>query len=248
MKSRDKIEQFFKTANPSWWNPDCAHDNRFWLFKAQSDYIREKLKFHVHPNRANKALDAGCGRGIHSRLLAEMGYSVTSLDINTEMLGLTSKVCNSTLVQGSLEDMPFKSKTFNVVVSVGTSMHVSSIGNMMTEIRRVLCDDGVAIVSIANKFSLYVLWTTKINKHLRRHQGRYHRRQFTNRSFRMTAKTCGFEVIDSAGFAFVPPLSLVPGWRMNIINPMMSRFLSKPFDWILGKYLGCGVTFVLRKG
>lgn len=249
MKHRNQRDStsFFQNADASWWNPNCGHDNRFWLFKAQSEYIRKQLSRHVLDLSTIQALDAGCGRGIHSLLLRSLGYAVTSLDINAKMLALTGGIVDSTLVEGNLMNMPFGNASFEVVVSIGTSMHVPSVGSLISEIHRVLTPSGIAAVSMANKFSLYVLWTTRINSVLVNHQELYHRDQFTFWSFQKLLIEHGFQIVSSEGFATVPPISLKEGWRWNIINPMISKLFSGPFDWALGRYFGCGVTFIIRK-
>ncbi len=249
MKNRNNknIELFFRDADANWWNPNCGHDNRFWLFKAQSEYIREQLNLHVPICRNIRALDAGCGRGIHSRLLRNLGYLVTSLDLNPSMLALTSTIVDSYLVIGSLIDMPFDSHSFDVIVSIGTSMHVPTVETLLSEIHRVLTPEGIGVISMANKLSLYVLWTTRINPVLAKHQHLYHRDQFMTWNFKELLIQHGFEIVSSEGFAVVPPLSLKSGWRANIINPLMSKLLSWPFDKISGRYFGCGVTFIIRK-
>lgn len=246
-KKHSDIENFFRNANANWWNPNCGHDNRFWLFKAQSEYVRRQLGRNILKSEHIRALDAGCGRGIHSRLLRDLGYEVTSLDINPKMLALTGGIVSSALVEGNLMDMPFNDLSFDTVISIGTSMHVPSVDKLISEIYRVLNSKGIAAISMANRLSLYVLWTTKLNSVLANHQKVYHRDQFTFRSFRKLLIGHGFEILDSKGFAIIPPISLKEGWRCNIINPLLSRLLSLPFDWLLGKYFGCGVTFIVRK-
>jgi ubiquinone/menaquinone biosynthesis C-methylase UbiE len=244
---KDKIEAFFRTARVSWWNPNCDHDNRFWFFKAQSEYISEQLKKYSVILDGAAALDAGCGRGIHSKLLSELGCSVISMDINPDMLRLTSEVCGSVRIEGSLMAIPFESESFDIITSIGTTMHVPCIGIMMSEVSRVLKRGGIAAVSIANKYSLYVLWATKLNKRLVQHQSCYHRRQFSYWEFKTLIEAYKFSLLDTAGFALIPPLSLNEKWKGTVISPLVSKVASLPFDQILGKFFGCGVTFILKK-
>ena len=247
MKDKPDIETFFRTADACWWNPNCGNDNRFWFFKAQSRYIERELERCIGGQKDITALDAGCGRGIHSCLLQKLGCRTTSLDINPDMLKLTGTISNSTLVEGTLMNMPFDNKTFEIVISIGTSMHVKSISIMLSEIHRVLKNNGIAIISMANKFSLYILWTTKINHRLVQHQKLYHRTQSTFWEFKRMLPGQNFKIISSRGFAVIPPISLETGWRKNLISPLTSKILSFPLDWVLGQYFGCGVTFVIRK-
>jgi hypothetical protein len=126
-------------------------------------------------------------------------------------------------------------------------MHVPSVDMLISEIDRTLISEGIAVVSMANKLSLYVMWTTKINNVLVNHQKLYYRDQFTFWSFRKLLVQHGFKILSSRGFAIFPPISLKSEWHYNIINPFMSRILSRPFDRMLGRYFGCGVTFIIKK-
>jgi ubiquinone/menaquinone biosynthesis C-methylase UbiE len=163
------------------------------------------------------------------------------------LLVLTQQTAVSKCVEGTLMDMPFGDAEFDIVLSVGTSMHVPSIDTLFSEIYRVLKKNGIAVISMANKMSLYVQWTTRINRRLVRHQQLYHRRQFTYRQFKHLLVDKGFAVLDAAGFATICPISLKENWKNNIITPRTSKVLSFPLDQAVGKYLGCAITFILRK-
>ena len=56
-------------------------------------FVREKPFFRliVQNHGIASALDAGCGTGFHSLLLAQLGVSVTALDVSEEMLGLLER-------------------------------------------------------------------------------------------------------------------------------------------------------------
>lgn len=43
-------------------------------------------RLHVHPAATRKAVDLGCGPGFQSLALAQMGFAVTSIDANRQML------------------------------------------------------------------------------------------------------------------------------------------------------------------
>ncbi len=244
----NSIESFFRNADTKWWNPSYGYDNRFWIFKAQLEYVKTQLQKYIDIPQKITALDAGCGRGIHSQLLWNLGYRVTSFDINPSMLALTAKINQELiLVQGSLMNMPFANQSFSVVVSIGTSMHVPLIITMINEIYRILYRGGIAVISIANKFSIYVLWTTRMNKSFVQHQRLYCRRQYNPWYFRKILIRQGFYILDSRGFAVIPPISIYENWKGNIINPIASKILSCPLDWLFGRYLGCGITFIIQK-
>jgi glycine/sarcosine N-methyltransferase len=62
----------------------------------ESRFVREKPFFNliVQNQGIATALDAGCGTGFHSLLLARLGVSVTALDVSGEMLGLLERHAN----------------------------------------------------------------------------------------------------------------------------------------------------------
>jgi ubiquinone/menaquinone biosynthesis C-methylase UbiE len=71
-----------------------------------------------------RALDLGCGGGRHSELLASRGFSVSSVDINPQMLAATKERLRRAKLpgdirEGSILHIPYHSDTFDVVVTTG---------------------------------------------------------------------------------------------------------------------------------
>jgi len=243
----EKIEKIFQEKDIEWWNPVEGVDKRAWFFNKQLLFIKSVL-CDLRELGYSVALDAGCGRGRYSQLLRSIGFrSVFSLDINNEMLKTTLSCTITPCVQASLMKMPFEESSFDVVISIGTLMHVPYAELALREIYRVLKPSGVAIVSSANVFSLYSVWTTRLNPILAQHQNLYHRRQFSFWEFiRMLEKT-GFTLLESRGFSTISPLSILPRWKITIIPVFLSRWLSKILDPMFSKRFGCSLTFVLTK-
>jgi ubiquinone/menaquinone biosynthesis C-methylase UbiE len=248
MSRRKVIESFFERAPTSWWNPEGGHDKRVWFFKKQTQFIRAQLEKRIANLSSLQALDAGCGRGVHTLLLEKLGVGhVVSIDINHDMLLHTQEISSSDPINGSLMKLPFIDNSFDIVISVGTSMHVPRIKIFLSELHRVLKNQGHAAISFANSMSIYVFWVTRINGILKKHQRLYHRQQFTYCRFARLIKKQGFSILDCKGFAVVPPLSLKKEWQNTLISPFYSQLLSSPLDPFLGKYIGCGVTFIVQK-
>lgn len=241
------IEQFFRDADISWWNPANDIDKRFWFFNKQLTFIGSTLE-RTKEVGYTTALDAGSGRDVHSKLLKALGYrTVISLDINYKMLSITHSYAHTSCVQASLLKLPFDDSSMDVILSIGTSMHVPYVEIMLKEINRVLKNGGIAFISTANTLSLYTVWTIKLNPFLREHQQFYHRKQFTYWRFKKLLKEADFIVLESSGFGVIPPLSLFPRWKIPIVPLFLSRALSKLLDPFFAKRFGCALTFVLTK-
>lgn len=103
-----------------------------------------------------KVLDAACGEGYGSKILAEAAKSVIGLDISEEAVkDANIKYGNEKLsyINGSIQKLPFEEDSFDVIVSFETIEHVNEKcqQDFLREIMRVLKPDGTLIMSTPNK-------------------------------------------------------------------------------------------------
>ncbi len=104
--------------------------------------------------RGKTVLDAGCGEGYGSCLLAEAGSAVTGIDISEEAVRHAGeKYVRENLLYRVMDAnaMVFPDNSFDVVVSFQVIEHLHDAGKFLEEIRRVLKKDGRAIISTPNK-------------------------------------------------------------------------------------------------
>ncbi len=90
-------------------------------------------------------LDAGCGEGVLSILMAQQGAIVTGVDISApnimaarraaDEIGLADRL---TFLQGDAENLPFPNGSFDVVVSSHVLEHLPDFHRGLSEIRRVM--------------------------------------------------------------------------------------------------------------
>lgn len=120
-----------------------------------------------------KILDIGIGTGTYSILLAKQGANVVGFDISSEMLEIArtkskkSKV-KLKLVRGDAEDLPFKYKEFDKIVSASVPHDVGNFNRFIFECSRCLKKNGKLYLNIYNPFSLAGLVTyikIKLNLH-----------------------------------------------------------------------------------
>lgn len=103
---------------------------------------------------SKKVLDVACGEGYGSFLLANDASVVVGVDISTESVLHAQekyKKNNLSYVQGSATNLPFQEASFDVVVSFETIEHLYEQEEMIKEIKRVLKNDGVLIISSPNR-------------------------------------------------------------------------------------------------
>ena len=149
--------------------------------KLETEHMQRYLGFRDLVQGKN-VLDAACGEGYGSRILAEKAKSVIGLDISAKTVERANKnyasECNNLkYVCGSIASMEMiETDTIDVVVSFETIEHVDEgIQNaFMKEIKRVLKQDGILIMSTPNK---------RIYSDLYNYHNEYHVKEFYQEEF-----------------------------------------------------------------
>lgn len=87
------------------------------------------------------ALDLGCGNGIHTELLIEMGMSVTGVDVSpTALSRAQSRIAAADLpqplfVEALLSDLEFPNESFDLIISAGVLDYAGVLETRMTASR-----------------------------------------------------------------------------------------------------------------
>lgn len=104
-------------------------------------------------NEGCKTLDAGCGAGYGTALLAERAALVAGMDISEEAVQYARGAFvrpNLFFARGDCRSLPFPDNSFDRVVVFEVIEHVAEQANCLREIRRVLAPKGVLILSTPN--------------------------------------------------------------------------------------------------
>lgn len=101
-------------------------------------------------------LDAACGEGYGTNILAQYAKRVVGIDISQESIEWASNNYTKENVEfkkSSIENLPFPDNTFDIVVSFETIEHVNEQiqHSFLMEIGRVLRENGILIMSTPNK-------------------------------------------------------------------------------------------------
>jgi ubiquinone/menaquinone biosynthesis C-methylase UbiE len=121
------------------------------------DYMMEAMGFSKYSGR--KVLEVGCGAGIDSAEFARNGARVTAVDFTDNAVSLTKQTfaeagLTAEIMKCDARNLKFPDKTFDVVYSFGVLHHIPKVDGVLTEIVRVLKEEGDGIFMIYNKESL----------------------------------------------------------------------------------------------
>jgi SAM-dependent methyltransferase len=101
--------------------------------------------------RGRAVLDAACGEGYGSAMLAAAGArSVVGVDIDGPTVEHARERHGIDARRADVRELPFPDGTFDLVVSFETIEHVEDPERAVAEMRRVLRDDGTLVISTPN--------------------------------------------------------------------------------------------------
>jgi 2-polyprenyl-3-methyl-5-hydroxy-6-metoxy-1,4-benzoquinol methylase len=99
-------------------------------------------------------LDAGCGVGYGSAMLARAGATkVVGLDLSAKAVAAASAAAtaNASFVAGDVHALPFEAGRFELVVCFEVIEHVEAQDDVIAELARVLAPGGVLAISSPNR-------------------------------------------------------------------------------------------------
>ena len=86
---------------------------------------------------SGRCLDVGCGTGLATAALVELGWSAVGVDLSEDMLEV-ARGRGLEVIQGSADALPLGDGTFDAAVSVWTHTDVEDFSAVINEIARVL--------------------------------------------------------------------------------------------------------------
>lgn len=160
-------------------------------------YYEHIFRYHFASDlvKGKNVLDAACGSGYGSDLLAKKGANkVTGIDISKEVINFCSKNYkreNLRYKSMDVTDLIFKKSDFDAVVSFETLEHVKNYKKVLSEFNRVLKKDGLLIISTPNKMTFGCNLKVPFDK--------YHVIEFYLDEFKKLLKKAGFEILEIYG-------------------------------------------------
>jgi SAM-dependent methyltransferase len=129
-----------------------------------------RYRFAAQLCDGHDVLDAACGEGYGTALLARTARSVVGVDIDETAVAAATARYELDFRTADIASMPFDDESFDVVVSFETIEHVPDPEAALAEYARVLRSDGVLVISTPNA-----------DEYL--DDNEFHTREFTPREF-----------------------------------------------------------------
>ncbi|MDQ3872121.1 MAG: methyltransferase domain-containing protein [Thermoproteota archaeon] len=92
----------------------------------------------------NDILELACGTGILSSMLARRGKNIAGIDLTFAYLRKSKHKVNAHIVQGTAESLPYRSESFDAIISSYLAKYVN-LPEVIDECWRVLRPGGVAV-------------------------------------------------------------------------------------------------------
>lgn len=108
--------------------------------------------------KGKRVLEAGCGGGHLFTELYFNGAKVVGIDQTPNSLMAIKKLFKNEspeLVNGNIEQLPFKDESFDLVTSMGVIHHTPGTQKALCELGRVMKKDGAMWIMVYHKTSLY---------------------------------------------------------------------------------------------
>jgi O-antigen biosynthesis protein len=104
--------------------------------------------------RGLRVLDAACGEGYGSSLLAASAASVVGVDVSPDAITHATErygAPNARFLAASVTSLPLADASVDAVVSFETIEHLAEQREMLAEFRRVLSPSGILVISSPNR-------------------------------------------------------------------------------------------------
>ena len=170
-----KVNKITEEQEKDYWDRFCKKKINSGKFTELDYFFQKKVYARMHHNfltimgnvADKEILEAGCGSGYASILLAQEGAKVTLLDNSQFALEYSKRLCKKLkfrqrikYILGSVENLPFGENIFDIVHNCGVIEHYDNkiIIKMLREMTRVAKKDGQIMVMIPNLLSPEIVY------------------------------------------------------------------------------------------
>jgi len=201
---------------------------------------KNKASKYLGPLGGETILDIACGSGLFAFSLARKHCQVYGVDSSVDRIEMAKSLVqghNCHFAVGDAENLPFKSGTFDKVVSVCSLEHFDDDERALAEMNRVLKDDGVLVLTV-DSFTY-----TGINKHIQEKHRKENRvvNYYSDSQVREKLQKHGFSVDKTEYFVSSPVASFFYTLGIKLKFGYLFKFtfpLAYPSSLISDKFFG----------
>ena len=143
-------------------------ERNHWWFVIRSKILDATINKTLTSKRNLSILNIGVATGATNYILENYG-NVTSIEYDKECADFTYQDSGKPILVASIEELPFKNNTFDIVCAFDVIEHVENDRKSVFEMHR-LCNPGGNIFITVPAYM--ILWSNhdEVNQHLRRYQ------------------------------------------------------------------------------
>jgi 2-polyprenyl-3-methyl-5-hydroxy-6-metoxy-1,4-benzoquinol methylase len=205
-------------------------DERSWEQAIKSGTInRGNLKINLDflettglINKNKKALELGCGAGNLASLLHEKGLSIIASDIAQAATDHARQLYpHIEFRTHSAEKLPYEDNAFDLVLSFDVLEHLPNVNKHLSEVRRVLKNDGYYLFQTPNKLSNATFETLKCRSMAwKKYHPSLHFYGQLKRRLRQNGFSCQFVKMNTMNEFLIKKIKRIklPGWLFSWIN------------------------------
>jgi SAM-dependent methyltransferase len=149
------VAQLFDAMAPTYDDLEPWYEHLYAVLHA---ILRETIGHAPAPDA--RALDAGCGTGFQTALLAELGWQTHGVDVSAGLLSVARRRRpGAALSLGSIEALPYPDARFDAIVCCGSTLSfVDDPTRAVAEFGRVLRPGGRLLLDCEHRPSLDIAW------------------------------------------------------------------------------------------
>jgi len=133
-------------------------DKRIHAYLSRQKYFEDIYKQHLKRIKnykiSGKLLDVGCNIGLFLKVARDEGYDVKGVELNKTCAAFGAKHFNLDIRSELLQAIAFPEKSFDVITLFDVLEHVADLHSFISELGRVLKDDGLLVLQSPNFDSL----------------------------------------------------------------------------------------------
>ncbi len=207
---QDLYSELYQVENDHWWH---QHKRKL-VCQLISKYI----------SQTGRVLDVGAGAGKLLQELNQIGWQVEGVDGEQEAVKWAKKRGVSIKSHDLNKKLPFRSNSFDLVISLDVLEHIKKDKQLLLEIKRVVRPGGFILVTVPAYQWLYSYWDKMLG----------HFRRYSKKEIKKLGKQVKLKMIFLSFYSsfYLLPAALIRLIKSKNNNQAVSDFQTTPIPFI----------------